>query len=138
MNMLHSAHAFSVSDAVQAHAQSVLNELVDQVTGIRFAMLCSSDGFEVAVVATQELHNGSRVAAVSSSILAMVSAFISEINLEGFNTITLDATNGKVMLAAVENPHRPMVLVVSTASDVLIGQMNFYIKKAVEALVQLN
>ena len=82
----------------------------------------------------KNLDNTGKIAAVSSSILAMVSAFISEIQLVGCQTITLDAENGKVFLTAVNHPNNPMVLVAVTNKDILMGQMLYYIKKVTEVL----
>ena len=57
------------------------HELLNMVSGVDFVMLCSSDGFELALASKKNLGNSGKIAAVSSSILAMVSAFISEIHL---------------------------------------------------------
>ena len=59
----------------------------------------------------------------------MVSAFISEIELIGCQTITLDAENGKVFLTTVNHQHQPMVMVSVTNKDILMGQMLYYFKK---------
>ena len=106
------------------------------VSGVDFVMLCSSDGFELALASKKNLGNSGKIAAVSSSILAMVSAFISEIHLAGCKTITLDADNGKVILTAVEHSQHPMVLVAVASKDVLIGQLLYAIKKTAETLAQ--
>ena len=112
------------------------HELLNMVSGVDFVMLCSSDGFELALASKKNLVNSGKIAAVSSSILAMVSAFISEIHLAGCKTITLDADNGKVILTAVEHPQHPMVLVAVASKDVLIGQLLYAIKKTAETLAQ--
>lgn len=64
----------------------------------------------------------------------MVSAFISEIQLVGCQTITLDAENGKVFLTAVNHSKYPMVMVAVTSTDILIGQMLYYYKELSEKL----
>lgn len=112
------------------------HELLNMVSGVDFVMLCSSDGFELALASKKNLVNSGKIAAVSSSILAMVSAFISEIHLAGCKTITLDADNGKVILTAVEHPQHPMVLVAVASKDVLIGQLLYAIKKTAETIAQ--
>ena len=70
----------------------------------------------------------------------MVSAFISEIQLVGCQTITLDAENGKVFLTVVNHSQHPMVMVAVTHTDILIGQMLYYYKQLSEKLAsgQLN
>ena len=64
-------------------------------------MLCSTDGFELAHVYKRDGYNSTKLAAVSSSILAMVAAFMNEIHLEGCQSITLDADNGKAILTSI-------------------------------------
>lgn len=111
-----------------------LHEFLNEVSGVDFVMLCSSDGFELSLASKKNIENTGKIAAVSSSILAMVSAFISEIHLVGCQTITLDAENGKVFLTAVNHPNNPMVIVAVANKDILIGQMLYYFKKLSESL----
>ena len=70
--------------------------------------------------------------------MAMVAAFISEIQLVGCQAITLDAENGKVFLSAVNHPQFPMVLIAVTDNDLLIGQMRYHFQKLSEALAQMD
>lgn len=123
-----------VSSELKAFSNQELYKFLNEVSGIDFVMLCSSDGFELALASKKNLDNTGKIAAVSSSILAMVSAFISEIQLVGCQTITLDAENGKVFLTAVNHPNNPMVLVAVTNKDILMGQMLYYVKKVTEVL----
>lgn len=101
---------------------------------VNLVMLFSSDGFELSYASKKNRENTGKIAAVSSSILAMVSAFISEIELIGCQTITLDAENGKVFLTTVNHQHQPMVMVSVTNKDILMGQMLYYFKKLSDRL----
>ena len=122
------------------YANTELQHFLNTVAGIDFVMLCSSDGFELCLASKKNIDNTGKIAAVSSSILAMVSAFISEIQLAGCQTITLDAENGKVFLTVVNHSQHPMVMVAVTHTDILIGQMLYYYKQLSEKLAsgQLN
>ena len=100
--------------------------------GLDSVILCSSDGFELALASKKNLGNTGKIAAVGSSILAMVSAFVSEIQLQGCQTITLDADNGKAVLSAVAHPQYPMLIVALAGKDVLLGQLLYSVKKAAE------
>ena len=111
------------------YANTELQHFLNTVAGIDFVMLCSSDGFELALASKKNIDNTGKIAAVSSSILAMVNAFITEIQLLGCQTITLDADNGKVFLTAVHHPQHPMVMVAVTSTDILMGQMLYYYKE---------
>lgn len=115
-----------------------IHELLNNVSGLDFVMLCSSDGFQLALASKKKLENTGKIAAVSSSILAMVSAFISEINLIGCKTLSLDAENGHVVLTGVEHAHYPMLIVAVGSSDVLMGQMRYEVKKTSKFLAKIN
>lgn len=117
-------------------ASQQIHELLNMVSGVDFVMLSSADGFELALASKKNLDNRGKIAAVSSSILAMVSAFIAEIHLSGCKTITLDADNGKVILTAVDHPQYPLVLIAVASKEVLIGQLLYAIKKTAETLAQ--
>ena len=134
--MLQFNHESQIPQELTDQAREHIHDLLNMVAGVDFIMLCSSDGFELAVASKKNLVNSGKIAAVSSSILAMVSAFISEIHLAGCKTITLDADNGKVILTAVEHPQHPMVLVAVASKDVLIGQLLYAIKKTAETIAQ--
>ena len=112
------------------------HELLNMVSGVDFVMLCSSDGFELALASKKNLGNSGKIAAVSSSILAMITAFISEINLIGCQTITLDAENGKAFLTAIPHPQYPLVLVAMTNKEILLGQILYEIRVASELLIK--
>jgi len=99
------------------------NDILTNIRGIDYIMLCSTDGFELASMYKKNPYNSTKLAAVSSSILAMVSAFLNEIQLTGCQSITLDAENGKAILTSIPAPHHPMVMVTLSNKDVLLGQL---------------
>jgi len=124
-------------DLVQK-GQAQIQQLLHAVPGLDFVMLCSSDGFELALASKKNLSNPGKIAAVGSSILAMVSAFVSEIQLQGCQTITLDADNGKAVLSAVAHPQYPMLIVALAPKDVLLGQLLYSIKKTAGNIASMN
>jgi predicted regulator of Ras-like GTPase activity (Roadblock/LC7/MglB family) len=85
-------------------AKAQANDILMNIRGIDYIMLCSTDGFELASVYKKNPYNSTKLAAVSSSILAMVSAFLKEIQLTGCQSITLDAENGKAILTSIPAP----------------------------------
>lgn len=132
--MLDLNNSRKVPDDFVKFAENQIRQLLNSVAGVEFAMLCTSDGFEVATANKKNINNTGKIAAVSSSILAMVTAFISEINLVGCQTITLDAENGKAFLTSIPHPKYPLVLVAMTSRDILLGQMLYEVKATAEAL----
>jgi predicted regulator of Ras-like GTPase activity (Roadblock/LC7/MglB family) len=127
-----------IPQTLKDQSQLQLQNFLHEISGITFVMLCSSDGFELATASKKNLDNHGKIAAVSSSIMAMVGAFISEIKLVGCQAITLDAENGKVFLSAVNHPQFPMVLIAVTDKDLLIGQMRYHFQKLSEVLAELD
>lgn len=111
-----------------------MGTLLIEVSEIEFAMVCSTDGFELSSVSKKNIENAGKLAAVSSSILAMVHAFMGEINLDGCQSLTLDAANGKAILTAIPNENHPMILVVLSSKHVLLGQLLYLIKKITEEI----
>ena len=70
-------------EALVEYAHEHLNALLRDISEVEFTMLCSTDGFELSSASKKKIENAGKLAAVSSSILAMVQAFMGEINLEG-------------------------------------------------------
>ncbi|MEB3768281.1 roadblock/LC7 domain-containing protein [Acinetobacter sp. MD2] len=119
-------------------AKKEIQYIINNVSGIDFIMLCSTDGFELTTITKKNHYNTSKLAAVSSSILAMVSAFLKEIQLTGCQSITLDAENGKAILTAVPAAQHPMVIVTLSSKDVLLGQLLYSLKKASQNISQAD
>ena len=117
-------------------AKSEIQDVLMNVRSVNYVMLCSTDGFELAHVYKRNGYNSTKLAAVSSSILAMVAAFMNEIHLEGCQSITLDADNGKAILTSIPSPNHPMIIVTLTEKDVLLGQLLYTLKKASNRIIQ--
>lgn len=119
-------------------AKAQANDILTNIRGVDYIMLCSTDGFELASIYKKNPYNSTKLAAVSSSILAMVTAFLNEIQLTGCQSITLDAENGKAILTSIPAPHHPMVMVTLSNKDVLLGQLLYILKQASGAIVDAD
>lgn len=117
-------------------AKSEIQDVLMNVRSVNYVMLCSRDGFELAHVYKRDGYNSNKLAAVSSSILAMVAAFMNEIHLEGCQSITLDADNGKAILTSIPSSNHPMIIVTLTEKDVLLGQLLYTLKNASSRIMQ--
>lgn len=122
--------------ALVAFAKTQIQQILSHVNNIEFIMICSTDGFELASISKRHQFHSSKLAAVSSSILAMVSAFLGEINLTGCQSVTLDAENGKAILTSVPCTKHPMIIVTLSSKDVLLGQLLYHLKEASQSIVQ--
>ena len=119
-------------------AKSEIQDVLMNVRSVNYVMLCSTDGFELAHVYKRNGYNSTKLAAVSSSILAMVAAFMNEIHLEGCQSITLDADNGKAILTSTPSPNHPMIIVTLTEKDVLLGQLLYTLKNASNKIISVH
>ena len=128
----------SASNELIQHAREQINNIINNARGVHFIMVCSTDGFELTSVYKRGQYNNSKLAAVSSSILAMVSAFIKEIHLVGCQNITLDAENGKAILASVAAQNHPMIIVALTDKDILLGQVLYLLKAATQSIISAD
>ena len=117
-------------------AKNEIQDVLMNVRSVNYVMLCSTDGFELAHVYKRNGYNSTKLAAVSSSILAMVAAFMNEIHLEGCQSITLDADNGKAILTSIPSSNHPMIIVTLTEKDVLLGQLLYTLKNASNRVMQ--
>jgi len=122
-------------EALLQHAKQQIQEIISNVRGVYYVMVCSTDGFELATIHKKDNYNNSKLAAVSSSILAMISAFTKEIHLTGCQSITLDAENGKAILTAVAAPKHPLILVTLAEKDILLGQALYMLKNATQSII---
>jgi predicted regulator of Ras-like GTPase activity (Roadblock/LC7/MglB family) len=133
--MLNALEKRTAPEELVTFAKAQIHDVIMNVKGVEFIMVCSTDGFELGSVYRKNSYNSSKLAAVGSSILAMVSAFLNEIHLTGCQSITLDAENGKAVLTSVPSPKHPMVIVTLVAKDVLLGQMLYALKEASAAII---
>ena len=117
-------------------AKNEIQDVLMNVRSVNYVMLCSTDHFELAHVYKRDGYNSTKLAAVSSSILAMVAAFMNEIHLEGCQSITLDADNGKAILTSIPSSNHPMIIVTLTEKDVLLGQLLYTLKNASNRIMQ--
>lgn len=118
-------------------SSEVLHELIHTTSGVDGVLLASTDGFEVNSI-FQKNYDGGKLSAVGSSILALVQALTSEAQLTGCRSVILDAENGKIMISAVPNGKQPMIVIVVTKQQVLLGQIMHGMNKAITRLVELD
>lgn len=118
-------------------SKEVLHDLVHATNGVDGVLLASADGFDVSSI-FQKNYDGGKLSAVGSSILALVQALTTEAQLTGCRSVILDAENGKIMISAVPNEHQPMILIVVTKQQVLLGQIMHAMTKGIARLVEMD
>lgn len=131
------ANRLKPSEQYLVAAKEVLHELVHATSGIDGVLLASTDGFEVSSI-FQKDYDGGKLSAVGSSILALVQALTNEAQLTGCRSVILDAQDGKIMISAVPNQHQPMIVIIVTKQQVLLGQIMHGMNKAINHLTELD
>ncbi len=126
------------SERFLQESRTIVQNMLVNVPGMHSVLLASTDGFELASAYKGNGLAGGKVAAVSSSILALVEAFVGEIGLNGCHSMSLEAENGKAFIASIAAPHHPMVLVIITNYNVLIGQVFHTIRETTGRLIELD
>lgn len=120
--------------ALVAVYRTTLEELLEKVPHLTGAVLCRSDGFEVASV-TRGLLPVSRLSALSSSMVALGQASLREIGLAGGGTVLVEGQTGKLLLLEVPNNSHPMVLAVVGNSEVTTGTLLWAARECVSRLL---
>ena len=138
MNAMSSTGRRAPSPTFIDAARHQIRDLMMAVPGIDSVLLSSTDGFELVSVYKRSSLEGGKMAAVSSSILALVEAFLGEIDLHGCQSLTLEAENGKALISAIPAPHHPMVLVIVTSPTVLLGHVMHATRHSIQRLTQLD
>lgn len=134
-------HSGSRREPSAAFIQAVrvpISELLLEVSGLQSVLLATTDGFEVATSTYKKDFDSAKLAAVSSSILAMVQAFVGEIRLQGCQSMILDAENGKAFIYAIPCKNHPMVMVVLAKTNVLMGQLLHAMRECSEKLQKID
>lgn len=115
-------------------AKIEIQHIFNNVSGVNFIMMCSTDGFELTTLYKKDSFNRTKLAAVSSSLHAMVSALMTELQLIECQSITLDAENGKAILTSIPNAQYPMIIVVLAEKDILLGQLLHALKRSSKSI----
>lgn len=111
--------------------------MVHTTSGVDGVLLAFTDGFEVNSI-FQKDYDAGKLSAVGSSILALVQALTNEAQLTGCRSVILDAENGKIMISSVPNKNQPMIVIVVTKQQVLLGQIMHGMNKATTKLISLD
>jgi predicted regulator of Ras-like GTPase activity (Roadblock/LC7/MglB family) len=104
-------------DVIQAQLQA----FADEVGGVRCAVVASVDGFALAV-ANSPAEAGERLAAMTSSMLALAAAVGRELALGTLESLLAEASEGKVLMLAIPAT-TPVLLMASCERQVLTGNV---------------
>jgi len=110
------AHEGADRERIHAH----LLELIRSVDGIDTAVVASVDGFVQAQVVRQA-GAGERLAAMTSSMLALAGAIGRELALGELQVLMVEASEGKVLMLSIPVPGRALLLMAACTRRSVIG-----------------
>jgi predicted regulator of Ras-like GTPase activity (Roadblock/LC7/MglB family) len=107
---LSQSQAMPLTEVERALCERGLSELIHTTSGIERAWIASPDGFEIASATRGKRFNAARLAAMSSSMLAVGSALAGELRLGGCRNVIVEAEQGQLVLFTIPCSRAQLVL----------------------------
>ena len=111
--------------------QRCLDDLLASEPGVVGALVCTSDGFEVAA-ALPAGYSPATLAAMASSQLALSDALCREASLGGCRNLVVDAEIGKVLVMEIPGSERQLLLGCIGGARHTLGQVLYACKASAE------
>ena len=108
----------ALSDGCLAHLQDFLS----QTSGVTAALVATTDGFEVSSVLHQSL-SAEKMAAMTSSILALGEAVLSEADLNDCQNVVIESGDGLIVMLAIGDTRKELLLSVIADRNAMLGQV---------------
>ena len=106
---------------VVAAGQEILSRIVEPVEGVRIALLCTPDGFEITAMRFRSELPTERLSAMAGSLMAMAKAVANEIGHNDCKRLTFETESGTVVFQAVGGSF-PAVLCLVVDQNALLGR----------------
>ena len=117
----------SIGPQLRATLQRCIDDLLSAEPGVVGAMVCTSDGFDVAA-ALPDGWSPATLAAMASSQLALSDALCREAQLGACRDLVVDAEAGKVLVMEVPNSARGLLLAAIGNTRHTLGQVLYACK----------
>lgn len=111
-----------VDALVLSSMQQHLQQFASAIPGIKSAVIASVDGFAIAQVTGRE-NQADRLAAMTSSMLALGAAIGRELSLGTLEVLIIEAGDGKVLMLSIPAPQRPLLLMAACNQRSVIGNV---------------
>ena len=125
----------SAADSLIHTAHPQIKEILTNVSGVEYVMICSSDGFELTA-AYKKCDKYKEISGCQQLNSRYGSSFLEWNNLYGCQNITLEAENGKAILTSVPSANHPMIIIALAEKDILLGQLLYMLKNASNSIQQ--
>ncbi|GAB4192409.1 MAG: hypothetical protein Tsb002_22010 [Wenzhouxiangellaceae bacterium] len=103
--------------------QRTLDEWLAANDQVKSALVATQDGFEVAACGVADEQQQARLAAMSSSLLALSHSVTDEVLLPGCDSLMIDGINGKLLIMAVPGSAPDLLLTVVSQPQAAMGRL---------------
>ena len=110
-----------------------LDELMQEVKGIKAVVVATEDGFEVAA-RVENTAQVARLSAMASSLAALGAMAGEESRLGVCHSMVMEAAEGFIAIVQVRRADVSLIVSVVTGRDAVIGQVLYFSKKAAATL----
>lgn len=127
----------TLTESEKAACEQALVDLVNDATGVEAVLLASPDGFEVVSASRARKLDGPRIAAMSSSMLALGAAMAQEYKLQGCRNVHIEAPDGVVVLLTVPCERTSLVLSALAPKGATLGMILVAARRCAQAIAKL-
>ena len=110
-----------------------LDELMQEVKGIKAVVVATEDGFEVAA-RIENTAQVARLSAMASSLAALGAMAGEESQLGVCHSLLMEAAEGYIVIVQVRRADVSLIISVVTGRDAVVGQVLYFSKKAAATL----
>ena len=122
-----------ISANLQRACDAALNDLMQEVKGIRAVVISTEDGFEVAA-RVENTAQVARLSAMASSLAALGAMAGEESQLGVCHSVVMEAAEGYIAIIQVRRDDMSLIVSTVAGADAVVGQVLYYSKKAAAAL----
>lgn len=112
-----------------------LAKLQETLNALRMAVVCTTDGFPVAIYDPHS-GKGQRATAMASTLNGLTQTISRELSLGRVDGTALDCAEGLVLCRLVPNQRRDLVLFTCTGTDDTYGQALWAVRNVVKYLAE--
>ena len=123
----------TISPHLKTTCDRALNDLMQEVKGIKAVVVATEDGFEVAA-RVENTAQVARLSAMASSLAALGAMAGEESQLGVCHSLVMEAAEGFIAIVQVRRADVSLIVSVVTGRDAVIGQVLYFSKKAAATL----
>ena len=123
----------TIAPHLKTACDRALNDLMQEVKGIKAVVVATEDGFEVSA-RVENTAQVARLSAMASSLAALGAMAGEESQLGVCHSLLMEAADGYITIVQVRRADVSLIVSVVTGRDAVIGQVLYFSKKAAATL----